>query len=762
MPHATRFIFPTRSCRILSCIAILAVASSLHAQTTISTPTTTAITLSNATPANNTLTVTGTGSIILPASSSTVAVTVTKSATITNLGTIQQNGTVTGSNAGKGRAIRDNTGSLTLTINNGSSTNSTALLQTADADVIQMNVAASTVTLNNYGTLNSQNVSAAGNQAIDWNALNTATGSNTLNNFATGIITANEADAVRPGMNGFVNNDGLIKSTTSTGSSSDGIDAQTLSGITVVNAASAGGGTGTGLIEGGRHGITGGNTSVDSNGIPNVNNGAYTMSVTNNLGGTIKGDNGSGINIDGLNANEVVTIANHGTITGNGVTGDGDGIDVDGLVNLNNSGTIKSFSSFNDTSEGVTVGGGTIVNSGTIQGSIDPAGGNTGTGRGITIAGIDKNPDTDAAIPVQAPYGPTTITNSGLIKGDSDSGIAFTSTLASGFTTTINNLAGGVIRGAGATAATIQTGADNDTINNAGSIINDGGDSKTAISLGAGDDQVNVTGGSAVITGGIDGGSGTNALTFNLGAANNAFTHSGVISNFSTVAVQSGKVTLNGNNTYAGTTTVGGGAFAASLRVNGRHSGGGAYTVLGGNTLGGTGTFALATPATKIDIQSGAALHIGGGQMTVETGSLNVDGQFIFDLNGPTAGTAGGYDQLLFSPGNTGALTLGSGSNLQLDLSFAPVIGQQFELFNLANSSTFINGTFAGLSEGATFTQGGQQFQISYLGGTGNDLVVTAIPEPSTTAALLGLFVFSGVVAYRVRNRETGGHLVAL
>lgn len=41
--------------------------------------------------------------------------------------------------------------------------------------------------------------------------------------------------------------------------------------------------------------------------------GAYTMNITNNLGGTIQGDNDSGINIDGLNGNERVTIVNHGT-----------------------------------------------------------------------------------------------------------------------------------------------------------------------------------------------------------------------------------------------------------------------------------------------------------------------------------------------------------------------------------------------------------------------------------------------------------------
>ena len=79
------------------------------------------------------------------------------------------------------------------------------------------------------------------------------------------------------------------------------------------------------------------------------------MSVTNNSGATIQGDNGSGINIDAFNgagALETVTVVNHGMITGNGVTGDGDGVDVDGLVNITNTGTILSKNAVGSASEG--------------------------------------------------------------------------------------------------------------------------------------------------------------------------------------------------------------------------------------------------------------------------------------------------------------------------------------------------------------------------------------------------------------------------
>ena len=143
-------------------------------------------------------------------------------------------------------------------------------------------------------------------------------------------MRAFEADVVRPGVDGVVSMPARSYPSTTTGSSSDGVDGQSNSGVQITND------TG-GLIKGGRHGITGGAADATV---------SFTMSVTNNAGATIQGDNGSGINIDGFNANEVVTVVNHGTITGNGhdignsADHDGDGVDVDGLVHLTNTGTI--------------------------------------------------------------------------------------------------------------------------------------------------------------------------------------------------------------------------------------------------------------------------------------------------------------------------------------------------------------------------------------------------------------------------------------
>jgi hypothetical protein len=473
----------------------------------------------------------------LTVSGSTVAVTISGSnATLTNLGTISQTGT--------GRVIRDNTGVTGLFIVNGSLSNSVALMQAADADVIQMAKSPASVTLTNYGSMISLNASAGGAQAVDFS--NIASGTNTINNY--GLMKAFEADAVRPGVNGVVTNAGTMQAITTTGSSSDGLDMQNNSGLLLTN-------TGSGLIDGGRHGITGG--ALD-------NTVSFTANITNNLGGIIRGNNGSGINLDGFNAKQVVTIVNGGSIVGNGVSGDGDGVDVDGLVNITNSGLIRSVNAFSAVgaglaySEGITVGGGTITNSGTIEGLVS-TGNTNAVGRGITLAGNDITSGTLTGTR-EAIYGNAVVTNlsGGLIRGQSDSGIVVEGA-ASGFTVVINNNAGATIVGGGLTNAAVRTGLDNDTVNNAGTI--NGQSSGKAIDLGGGNNVLNITGGSAVILGDISGGvGGVNTMTINPGAGN-SFAYAGSISNFSVVEVQSGNVTLSGANAYAGTTLLSGGSL---------------------------------------------------------------------------------------------------------------------------------------------------------------------------------------------------------
>jgi hypothetical protein len=607
----------------------------------------------------------------------TVAVTVSgNNATLDNQGTIAQTGT--------GRAIRDNTGVANLVVNNGSATNAAAQIRTADGDVIQMNVPAASVTLNNYGSLVSLNASAGGSQAVDFSAM---TGANVLNNYADGVITASEADSVRPGANGVVVNAGTIRSTTASGSSSDGIDGQNNNGIRITNA-------GTGVVDGGRHGITGGAATAPT---------AYTMNVTNEAGGIIRGSNGAGINLDGFNANQVATIVNRGAITGHGVTGDGDGVDVDGLVNIFNSGTIRSTNAFSAAgsglaySEGISAGGGTIVNKGTIEGLV--ATGNTNAvGRGITLAGNDLANGTREGI-----YANTTVTNQagGVIRGDSDSAIVAAGA-ANGYTIVLNNNAGATILGGGVSNAAIRTVGNSTSIVNAGTI--NGASSGKAIEMGSGNNSVLISGGNAVVIGSINGGvGGVNTMVVDAGAGNQ-FTYAGAISNFNRVTVASGNVTLTGQSSYTGATVIKGGSL----------------TLVGADR-----------------IASGSALVLAGGLLNVvETGS----GQTFASLSLEDSATIY-YSDTPLTFGGLGTIVAGK------ILTLTDVFGGTGTALRFVGD---ISGDSGFLALMGMLRTGYGAFSYSFDGTYTN---VAQVPEPGTVALLGGGLLLLGASVARGKRK---------
>lgn len=148
--------------------------------------------------------------------------------------------------------------------------------------------------------------------------------------------------------------------------------------------------------------------------------------------------------------------------------------------------------------------------------------------------------------------------------------------------------------------------------------------------------------------------------------------------------------------------------------------------ILSGGTLSGTGTVPFVSGI-------GGTVAPGGtdtGRLFASTISLDADSTFSADIHGTTVATD--YDQLHVTAG----VVLG-GAKLALTDDFAAAPNTQFILIDNTSSSA-VSGTFAGLPQGAKFSLNGLGFQISYTGGTGNDVVLTALATPASDLAIIG------------------------
>jgi autotransporter-associated beta strand protein len=173
-----------------------------------------------------------------------------------------------------------------------------------------------------------------------------------------------------------------------------------------------------------------------------------------------------------------------------------------------------------------------------------------------------------------------------------------------------------------------------------------------------------------------------------------------------------------GSNTYSGNTTINGG----TVYVNNTQAGS-PVIVNSGATLGGTGTVGPITTnsGTVSPGTSAPSILTGSSSLTMGTGST-----FAVQLNGPNAGTD--YSQLVVAS----QVALG-GATLSATATPQATPNNQFTIIDNTSGGP-VNGTFAGLNEGAQLTISGAPFRITYMGGpNSNDVVLTSLVGSTTT-----------------------------
>lgn len=181
---------------------------------------------------------------------------------------------------------------------------------------------------------------------------------------------------------------------------------------------------------------------------------------------------------------------------------------------------------------------------------------------------------------------------------------------------------------------------------------------------------------------------------------------------------RAGELTKTGSGTFtfAGACTLTNGTnriSAGTVAVNGTIVG--IPTLLDGGTLSGGGQVG------QIKAVSGGVLSpgVGGGIPTSSNITLNANTTFRAELDGTAPGLQ--YGRLAVK----GTVNLG-GCLLEIALGYSPTLGDSFTLID-NDGSDAVTGTFAGLPEGALITVGNGQFEITYQGGTGNDVVLTTL-----------------------------------
>ena len=210
-------------------------------------------------------------------------------------------------------------------------------------------------------------------------------------------------------------------------------------------------------------------------------------------------------------------------------------------------------------------------------------------------------------------------------------------------------------------------------------------------------------------------GSGTIAMDFGTtlftGGDGSTATFSGSVTGGGSMRKEgSGRLTLSGANTLLGSVLVDGGGLAVTGSVS-------SPVIVFAGTLLGTGTVG------DVFIGAGSTLAPGLSPGVINTGNLALFGTLAQEIFGATLGTQ--YDSINV----TGTVDV-TGATLAISGPYVPLPGNTFTIINNDGVDPVV-GTFVGLPEGATVVINGVNATISYVGGTGNDVVLAVAPAPA-------------------------------
>jgi autotransporter-associated beta strand protein len=666
-------------------------------------------------------------------------VTVTKAAndTITGAGTLNIDGAYVNSQAG-------NTGGRTLNINGGATVNVNS------SGYFGQSAATVYTATNVNGTTIGVGTSAAGGALVVKAGGTVTAGNNThvvvgLGTAASGMLTIDGGDV----------NGGAITTLSGGGT----VAPANYGGLRLGSTSSTGG---TRIVN-----LNGGNLTVGQVFIGSQAVGSTATNTFNFNGGTLKAIIANTTFMTGLTAANVqvggakIDSNNFDITIGQALIHDPAlGATLDGGLTKSSAGTL-TLTAANTYTGNTTISGGTLKLTGSGRlGSTSATVGNYAGAMSISPGATFEianggthtlsGPVTDAGTLTNSGGGGLILSNAGnsfgaLSISNAGSRVFINHATALHADATVNIASGALVFGASATrgnaiaiasggtlAARAATTLSNVTLPGTGSVIFNNDDAATNL-LAISNDQT-LTGDLTVQIGGGRMTTSTSALggvslSGKLTGGGSLTVTSGGNSGNTNGLFASGVLTLSGANGYTGATMV----TTGTLVVDGSTAAGSAVSVGSGGTLGGTGTIGGTLALTGVLAPGDAGVvdieTLNAGPTTWNGGSI-----WNFDLSS----TNNTSDQLAI----TGDLTKGSGSGFAFNfMGSQPVWNTAYTLATWTGTTDFALGDFSFSNLGAGPYNAGS-FSFS-----GNALVFTAVPEP--TSALAGLLVGAGLLRRR-------------